>query len=59
MIHRVAPDLVWKLDSIVITHSFIGATGGPYPEGLDKQTRISKILKGAVIWPSTDTDATH
>lgn len=43
----------------MITHSFSGVTGGSYLKWLDEQTRISKSLRGGVMWPSGDTYATY
>lgn len=48
-IHKTVSDLVQENDVVVVMHSFSGMTGGTSLEGLDKQTCLSKGLKGGVI----------
>lgn len=48
-IRRVVSELVQELDVVVVMHSFSGMTGGTSLEGLDKQTCVSKGLRGGVI----------
>lgn len=48
-IRKVVSDLVQEEDVVVVMHSFSGMTGGTSLEGLDKQTCVSKGLRGGVI----------
>ncbi|CAP71581.1 uncharacterized protein PODANS_6_670 [Podospora anserina S mat+] len=49
IIHQTVSDLVKRQDVVVVTHSFSGMTGGTALEGLDKDTCMSRGLKGGVI----------
>lgn len=50
-IHKTVSDLVPEEDVAVVIHSysFSGMTGGTSLKGLDKQTCVSKGLRGGVI----------
>jgi pimeloyl-ACP methyl ester carboxylesterase len=49
-IRRTVSDLAEKQrDVIVVMHSFSGMTGGTALDGLDKESRTSKNLKGGVV----------
>ncbi|KAI0109865.1 alpha/beta-hydrolase [Daldinia grandis] len=48
-IRNTVEDIAQENDVVVVTHSFSGMTGGTALEGLDKETRASKGLKGGVI----------
>lgn len=50
-IRKAVSDLVQEDDVVVVIHSysFTGKTGGSSLEGLDKQTCVSKGLRGGVI----------
>lgn len=50
-IRKAVSDLVQEDDVVVVIHSysFSGMTGGTSLEGLDKQTCVSKGLRGGVI----------
>jgi pimeloyl-ACP methyl ester carboxylesterase len=49
VIRKTVLDLIDKeRDVVVVMHSFSGMTGGTALDGLDKESRISKDLKGGV-----------
>ena len=48
-IRATVSSLVQQNDVVVVMHSFSGMTGGTALDGLDKQTCLSKGLKGGVI----------
>jgi hypothetical protein len=49
-IRGTASDLVEKgRDAVVVMHSVSGMTGGTALDGLDKDSRVSKQLKGGVV----------
>ncbi|ROV89595.1 hypothetical protein VMCG_09926 [Cytospora schulzeri] len=49
VIRKAVEDLVREHDIVVVMHSYSGLPGGTALEGLDKQTCVSKGLKGGVI----------
>ena len=50
VIRRVVSELVEKEQEVVaVMHSFSGVTGGTALDGLDKESRVAKNLKGGVI----------
>lgn len=48
-IRNTVSSLIQEHDVVVVTHSFSGMTGGTALEGLDKETSLSKGLKGGVV----------
>jgi pimeloyl-ACP methyl ester carboxylesterase len=49
-IRKTVSDLIEKQrDVVVVMHSFSGMTGGTALDGLDKESRTSKNLKGGVV----------
>jgi pimeloyl-ACP methyl ester carboxylesterase len=50
IIRGTVTDLVEKeRDVVVVMHSFSGMTGGTALDGLDKESRVAKQLKGGVV----------